>query len=69
MRNIIVCADGTWNTPDHEDGGIPAPTNVVRLYNCVADSDDEGKGQLAYFDWHWHNEKGNKGRISLLFCQ
>ncbi len=31
MANLVVCADGTWNTPDDKEGGLPAPTNVVRL--------------------------------------
>jgi hypothetical protein len=45
MRNLIVCCDGTWSTPDHKDGGLPAPTNVVKLYNlCV-----EGSNQLRYY--------------------
>ena len=38
MRNIIVCADGTWNTPDDKEGGLPAPTNVVKLFNAVAEA-------------------------------
>jgi hypothetical protein len=28
MINLIVCCDGTWNTPDEMDGGMPAPTNL-----------------------------------------
>jgi len=40
MRNLVVCCDGTWNTPDMTDGGLPSPTNVVKLYNlCVEDAE------------------------------
>ena len=39
MPNLVICCDGTWNTPDQLDQGVPAPTNVVRLYNAVADFD------------------------------
>src|SRR5205807_2661091 len=28
MRRLVVCCDGTWNTPDHVDAGARAPTNV-----------------------------------------
>jgi len=49
MRNLIVCADGTWNTPDQETAGIPVPTNVVKLFNCVADKDAAGNDQLRYY--------------------
>jgi hypothetical protein len=45
MRNLIVCCDGTWNTPDQKKGGLPIPTNVVKLFNaCVADD-----AQLKYY--------------------
>lgn len=33
-KNIVICCDGTWNTPDQIDGGIPAPTNV-RLFKLI----------------------------------
>jgi len=38
MKNLLACADGTWDTPDQEDNGLPAPTNVVKFRNCVAKS-------------------------------
>ncbi|MCL9670581.1 DUF2235 domain-containing protein [Citrobacter sp. MNAZ 1397] len=34
--HLIVFCDGTWNTPDQMDNGIPAPTNVVKLRNALA---------------------------------
>ena len=35
MRNLIVCCDGTWNDPKNKDGGVPAPTNVRKLFEAV----------------------------------
>ena len=35
MKNLIVCCDGTWNSPDNEDDGVLAPTNVFKLFNAV----------------------------------
>lgn len=34
--HLIVFCDGTWNTPDQMDNGIPAPTNVVKMRNALA---------------------------------
>lgn len=43
MRNIIVCCDGTWNTPEQKQGGIPVPTNVVKLFNCCLEDEEQIK--------------------------
>lgn len=48
-RNIVICCDGTWNTPDDKDHGAPAPTNVVRIYNTVASVDAGGTAQHRYY--------------------
>jgi hypothetical protein len=33
-KNIIFCADGTWNAPGVEDGGnTEADTNVFKLFS------------------------------------
>jgi hypothetical protein len=48
-KRIIICCDGTWNTPDERDGGVPVPTNVVRIYNAVADRDNDGTAQSKYY--------------------
>ncbi len=44
MRQLIVCCDGTWNTA--EDRAI---TNVRRLYNALAERDENDNPQLAYY--------------------
>lgn len=49
MRNLVVCCDGTWNTPDQKRDGILVPTNVFRLYNCVSDIDGDNNPQLKYY--------------------
>lgn len=45
MRHLVVCCDGTWNTPDQSHAGVPTPTNVVRLHHAVV----EDEGQLRYY--------------------
>jgi hypothetical protein len=49
MSNLIVCCDGTWNTADQRHDGVPIPTNVVRLFNALADKDDNGTEQRKYY--------------------
>ncbi len=44
-RHLVVCCDGTWNTPDQQQQGRPAPTNVARLHHTVAERDN----QLRYY--------------------
>lgn len=62
MANLVVCCDGTWNTPDDTEGGLPAPTNVVKFYNALADADAKGVTQQKYYhpgvgtDGGWWNQ-------------
>lgn len=44
-KKIIICADGTWNTP-HGVGAVARDTNVRKLYCALADAPD----QLRYYD-------------------
>lgn len=59
MKNLIVCCDGTWNTPDQEQWELPAPSNVVRLFNCIHDLDANGAPQLKYY----HSGVGTEGGL------
>lgn len=52
-KNIIFCADGTWNGPDQDDNNdnIPDPTNVYKLFQSLGgalrvDVDDEKEKEL-----------------------
>lgn len=49
MTNLVISCDGTWNTADQEQGGIPTPTNVVRLHNCIAERNANGVAQKKYY--------------------
>lgn len=48
MKRLIVCCDGTWNTPDQEDNGVPAPTNVFKLYNAITEFDGDIEQKKYY---------------------
>ena len=58
MKRLIVCSDGTWNTPDQEDNGVPAPTNVFKIYNAIADRDGATQ-QIKYY----HPGVGGEGSV------
>jgi uncharacterized protein (DUF2235 family) len=40
-KNIIFCADGTWNNPsqDHDGDDVSDPTNVYKLFLCLEGAD------------------------------
>lgn len=42
MKRLIVCCDGTWNTPDQKDRGVMRPTNVVKLARWTPRQDKNG---------------------------
>lgn len=43
MANLVLCCDGTWNTADQNEGGVPTPTNVVRLINLSVEDERQKK--------------------------
>lgn len=67
--NLVICADGTWNTPDMIENGVPAPTNVFKFYNCVSRTDSRGDKQERYYhqgvgtegSWLWRRIQGATG--------
>ncbi len=54
MRNLVVCCDGTWNTPEQE-----AVSNAYRLYNAVVEVPEDGPEQKRYY----HSGVGTEGGL------
>jgi uncharacterized protein (DUF2235 family) len=50
MRRLIVCSDGTWNTPDRKDGDAFAPSNVVKMARAIRPQAEDGTPQVVYYD-------------------
>ena len=50
MKRLIVCCDGTWNTPDQKDRGVMRPTNVVKIARWVMPQDKSGVAQQVHYD-------------------
>ena len=38
MKNLVLCCDGTWNDEDNKDDGVPAPTNIKKIFDMADDS-------------------------------
>ncbi len=49
-KRIVICCDGTWNTPDQTDQGVISPTNVAKIAMCVAPLAGDGRRQMLYYD-------------------
>lgn len=49
VKRLVMCCDGTWNTPDEARDGLPCPTNVVKLALAVADRGADGVEQRVFY--------------------
>jgi uncharacterized protein (DUF2235 family) len=49
VKRLVVCCDGTWNTPDQLSGGHWAPTNVTKLSLAVSTRDAAGVEQRMLY--------------------
>src|SRR2546425_9599178 len=48
-KRIVVCADGTWNTPRERDSSGPTPTNVWLFYQLIPILASDDLPQLAFY--------------------
>lgn len=48
-KRLVLCCDGTWNTPDQTSAGRRCQTNVAKVAATVADRDAEGVEQLVLY--------------------
>ncbi len=49
MKRIVICCDGTWNTPDEEEHGQSCATNVAKMAELTAPQDANGVPQITYY--------------------
>ncbi len=45
-KTLVICCDGTWNTPDQKG----APTNVTKMVRAVLTRSRNGDPQTVYYD-------------------
>jgi uncharacterized protein (DUF2235 family) len=48
-KRLVLCCDGTWNTPDQLSDGQLAPTNVAKFALAVASKDPAGPEQRSFY--------------------
>ena len=48
-KRLVLCCDGTWNTPDQESSGLPCHTNVTKLALAVAEKADDDREQRVFY--------------------
>jgi uncharacterized protein (DUF2235 family) len=49
-KRLVVCCDGTWNTPDEVRDGKPCQTNVTKIARAVVTPQDtQGIEQRVYY--------------------
>src|SRR5215469_356096 len=53
QKNIVFCADGTWNHPGETERGLPADTNVYKFYKALQ--------QTATQEPHYDDGVGSDG--------
>lgn len=49
-KRIVICFDGTWNTPDKKANDGDESTNVWRFFESVAERDANGMTQVKWYD-------------------
>jgi uncharacterized protein (DUF2235 family) len=45
IRRLVVCFDGTWNTPDQGEN----PTNVVKMVRAIC-NEARGASQITFYE-------------------
>jgi uncharacterized protein (DUF2235 family) len=49
-KRLVVCCDGTWNTPDEMRGNQTVSTNVAKLALAIAPTDAFNREQRMFYD-------------------
>lgn len=63
MRNLVVCLDGTWNSPDQKDGGRQVPSNVVKMARAVKTATVAPEPEQKVY---YHTGVGTGGRLDKI---
>lgn len=68
MKNLIVCCDGTWNDQQNMDDGVPAPTNIKKIFDASIDgalNPDETNG-IEYQLTRYQAGVGTEGLLDKM---
>jgi hypothetical protein len=47
-KQVIICCDGTWNSPDQKDRGQVRPSNVAKIALAILSHDANSTGQKVF---------------------
>jgi len=61
--NIVIFCDGTWNSPEEEEFGLPVATNVYKLFRACMDR-AESAGQQTV--WYQQGVGSTGGRVRRM---
>jgi uncharacterized protein (DUF2235 family) len=51
-KNIVICSDGTWNSPEDTDRGLPSPTNVCKIFKAVLTPGSPTPSNVPQLKWY-----------------
>ena len=60
-KRLIVCCDGTWNTPDQKEEGQICPTNIVKMTSAISPLASDGTVQIVFY----HSGVGTSSGLDL----
>lgn len=49
-KRLVICCDGTWNTPEQRENHKYVPTNVVKTARAVKPVAGDGTPQVVFYD-------------------
>jgi uncharacterized protein (DUF2235 family) len=50
LKKLIVCCDGTWNTPAQKTDETFTPTNVIKIARAIKCAASDGTPQIVFYD-------------------
>lgn len=66
-KNIVICADGTWNRP--EEAADDVATNVLRVARGISPFAAGGEPQHVFYDWgigsYYHRIRGGVSGLGI----
>jgi uncharacterized protein (DUF2235 family) len=65
-KRIIICCDGTWNSPDEKDNGLPCPTNVSKIAHLISPNGNDAQNNDISQIIYYHDGVGTGNAVDKL---
>jgi len=66
MKRIIICCDGTWNSPDESTNGMACPTNVAKIAQLVTPTGTDAEGNPIDQVVYYHEGVGTGNEVDKI---